>query len=51
MKLTRVIDFGRGKVAKNRTLLAAMTNKQSNADGTLLGVNHAKKWREIYKIS
>ena len=35
MKLTREIDFGRGKVAKNRTLLAAMTNKQSNDDGTL----------------
>ncbi len=25
--------------------------KSCNADGTLLGVNHAKKWREIYKIS
>ncbi len=35
MKLTREIDFGRGLVAKNRTLLAAMTNKQSNEDGTL----------------
>ena len=25
--------------------------KSCNADGTLLGVNHAKKWKEIYKIS
>ena len=35
MKLTREIDFGRGIFGKNRTLLAAMTNKQSNDDGTL----------------
>ena len=21
-----------------------------NADGTLLGINHSKKWHEIYKI-
>jgi 2,4-dienoyl-CoA reductase-like NADH-dependent reductase (Old Yellow Enzyme family) len=36
MKATDSLDFGRGglKLA-NRTLLAAMTNKQSNLDGTL----------------
>ncbi|MBT4919877.1 MAG: NADH:flavin oxidoreductase [Euryarchaeota archaeon] len=35
MKVTDSIDLGRGFTAKNRTLLAAMTNKQSNNDGTL----------------
>ena len=24
--------------------------KKCNANGTLLGVNHANKWKEIYKI-
>ena len=35
MKVTESINLGRGFTAKNRTLLAAMTNKQSNSDGTL----------------
>lgn len=36
MKTADTIVFGRsGRVAKNRTLLAAMTNKQSHEDGTL----------------
>ena len=35
MKVTESINLGRGFIAKNRTLLAAMTNKQSNSDGTL----------------
>lgn len=35
VKVTDSIDLGRGFTAKNRTLLAAMTNKQSNSDGTL----------------
>jgi 2,4-dienoyl-CoA reductase-like NADH-dependent reductase (Old Yellow Enzyme family) len=35
VKVTDSIDLGRGFTAKNRTLLAAMTNKQSNNDGTL----------------
>ena len=35
MKVTDSIDLGRGFTAKNRTLLAAMTNKQSHSDGTL----------------
>ena len=35
VKVTQSINLGRGFNAKNRTLLAAMTNKQSNSDGTL----------------
>ena len=35
MKVTESINLGRGFTSKNRTLLAAMTNKQSNHDGTL----------------
>ena len=35
VKVTESINLGRGFTAKNRTLLAAMTNKQSNSDGTL----------------
>ena len=35
VKFTESINLGRGFTAKNRTLLAAMTNKQSNSDGTL----------------
>ena len=35
VKVTQPINLGRGFNAKNRTLLAAMTNKQSNSDGTL----------------
>ena len=34
VKVTESINLGRGFTAKNRTLLAAMTNKQSNSDGT-----------------
>ena len=35
MKPTESLNLGRGFVLKNRTLLAAMTNKQSHEDGTL----------------
>ena len=35
MKPTESLEIGRGFVLKNRSLLAAMTNKQSNEDGTL----------------
>ena len=35
MKPTDTMDIGRGYVLKNRTVLAAMTNKQSHEDGTL----------------
>ncbi|MAP58964.1 MAG: NADH:flavin oxidoreductase [Euryarchaeota archaeon] len=35
MKPTDSLEIGRGFVLKNRSLLAAMTNKQSNEDGTL----------------
>ena len=35
MRVTDSLNLGRGHVAKNRSLLAAMTNKQSNSDGTL----------------
>ncbi len=35
MKPTESLNIGRGFVLKNRTLLAAMTNKQSHEDGTL----------------
>ena len=42
VKVTESINLGRGFTAKNRTLLAAMTNKQSNSDGTLS--NEEIKW-------
>ena len=35
MKPTDTMDIGRGHVLKNRSVLAAMTNKQSHEDGTL----------------
>ena len=35
MKPTDSLEIGRGFVLKNRSLLAAMTNKQSNEDGSL----------------
>ena len=35
MKPTDTMDIGRGYVLKNRSVLAAMTNKQSHEDGTL----------------
>ena len=35
MRVTDSLNLGRGHVIKNRSLLAAMTNKQSNSDGTL----------------
>ena len=35
MKPTESLEIGRGFVLKNRSLLAAMTNKQSNEDGSL----------------
>lgn len=35
MKPIDTVDIGRGYVLKNRTVLAAMTNKQSHEDGTL----------------
>lgn len=35
MRVTDSLNLGRGHVMKNRSLLAAMTNKQSNLDGTL----------------
>ena len=35
MKPTDSLEVGRGFVLKNRSLLAAMTNKQSNEDGSL----------------
>ena len=35
MKPNQSLNIGRGFVAKNRSLLAAMTNKQSHDDGAL----------------
>ena len=35
MRPTATLDIGRGYTLKNRSLLAAMTNKQSHEDGTL----------------
>ena len=42
MRPTCSLKLGRGLIVKNRTLLAAMTNKQSNPDGTLS--NHEINW-------
>ena len=35
MRFAEPFQFERGPVAKNGSILAALTNKQSNADGTL----------------
>ena len=49
MKPTDSLEIGRGFVLKNRSLLAAMTNKQSNEDGTLSEAQFKKAKKKLLK--